>query len=138
MLTSPPYAGTYDYGNIHASRFAWLGVDPRPLYLKQVGARARGLGAEPGAWERSRNAWLAQMARVLLPGGHAVIVVGDGVVGEEAENAQSAIWAAAKTAGLEPVAFASQARPSHDKRIRDIFGERPRSEHVLVLQKPKS
>ena len=135
VLTSPPYAGTYDYGNIHSSRFAWLGIDPRPLFLKQVGARARGLGAEPGAWEKSRNAWLGQIGRVLAPGGHAVIVVGDGVVGDVPENAQSAIWGAAPAAGLEPLAFASQIRPSHDKRIRDIFEDKPRSEHVLVLRK---
>ncbi|MDX2020819.1 MAG: DNA methyltransferase [Deltaproteobacteria bacterium] len=135
VLTSPPYAGVYDYGAIHASRFAWLGLDPRPLYAKQVGVRARGLGAEPGAWEQARKAWLSQIARVLVPGGHAIVVVGDGVVGENAENVQSAIWAVAPEVGLTPLAFASQPRPSHDKRIRDIFGDVPRREHVLVLRK---
>lgn len=135
VLTSPPYAGVYDYGAIHASRFAWLGLDPRPLLAKQVGARSHGLGAAPGPWREGRRAWLSQMATALAPGGAALLIVGDGVVAEQPENAQAAIWAEAPAVGLRPVAWASQDRPSHDKRVRDIFGRSPRREHVLFLER---
>ncbi len=135
VVTSPPYAGVYDYGNMHASRFAWLALDQRPLLLKQIGARTSGMGATPDSWNASRRAWLAQIAQSLSPGGHAVIVAGDGVVGDAPENAQSTIWNDSMTQGLEPVAWASQERPSRDGRVREIFGNRARREHILLLRR---
>ena len=66
-----------------------------------------------------------EIARVLRPGGHALLVVGDGVVDGRAENAPDGIAAAGAAVGLEPVARASQARPLHDRRLAAIFGAQP-------------
>jgi hypothetical protein len=78
------------------------------------------------------------MGRILKPGGAAVLVVGDGVVGDRPEDAPAAIAALADAAGLEPVARASQARATLDRRLREIFGAQPRREHLLLLRKRAS
>jgi hypothetical protein len=78
---------------------------------------------------------LAEIARVLRPGGRALLVVGDGVLDGRAENAPDGIAAAGSDVGLAPVARASQARPVHDRRLAEIFAGRPRREHLLLLQK---
>ena len=79
--------------------------------------------ARPGASEQAR--FMAEIARVLRPGGRALLVVGDGVVDGRAENAPDGIAAAGAPVGLEPVARASQARPMHDRRLAEIFAGGP-------------
>ncbi|MES1157523.1 MAG: DNA methyltransferase [Haliangium ochraceum] len=138
VLSSPPYAGTYDYAAQHDVRFAWLELPRRSFERAQLGARtaASGFGADPAAWRASQTRWLGEMGRVLGPGGHALLVVGDGVVGDRAEEASAAIAAASDRAGLIPVARASQVRATHDRRLREIFAGQPRREHLLLLRKP--
>jgi hypothetical protein len=72
---------------------------------------------------------------VLRPGGHALLVVGDGVLEGQPEDAPDGVARAATPHGLEPVARASQDRPVHDARLREIFVDRPRREHLLLLRR---
>jgi hypothetical protein len=137
ILSSPPYPGTYDYAAQHDVRFAWLELPRRSFERTQVGARVEsgGFGADPRAWREAQAHWVAEMGRILAPGGAAVLVVGDGVVGDRPEDAPAAIAALADGAGLEPVARASQTRATLDRRLREIFGAQPRREHLLLLRK---
>ena len=138
VVTSPPYAGTYDYATQHDVRFAWLELPRRKFESTQMGARLgemQGFGAEPKAWHESQTRWINEVARVLAPGGHAMLVVGDGVVGDEAEDGPTALAAIAEPAGLIPLARASQNRPMLDRRLRAIFGGDNRREHLLLLRK---
>jgi len=136
VLTSPPYAGTYDYAAQHDVRFAWLDLPRRGFNQRQIGGRAGGIGADPEAWSEARRAWLSEMRRVLVPGGHALLVVGDGVVGARPEHGAEAVEQVAEMVGLEPVARASQDRPIMDRRISALFGQRVRQEHAVLLRKP--
>jgi SAM-dependent methyltransferase len=88
----------------------------------------------PG-WRAEQARFMAEVARVLRPGGRALLVVGDGVVDGRAENAPDGIAAAGAAVGLDAVARASQARPLHDRRLAQIFATHPRREHLLLLQK---
>jgi len=135
VLSSPPYAGTYDYAAQHDTRFAWLELPRRTFEASQIGARSAsgGFGADPRAWRQAESRYLAEMARVLKPGGHALLIVGDGVVGDQPEHAPSAIAEAAEPLGLVPVARASQVRATLDRRLREIFNQTPRQEHLLLL-----
>jgi hypothetical protein len=135
VVSSPPYAGTYDYEALHDVRFTWLGLHRKQVRGAQLGARGRGLGVEGAGWRASQRAWIGEMARVVRPGGHVLLVVGDGVVDGAPEDAPDGVAHAATAAGLEPVARASQARPVHDRRLQEIFAERPRREHLLLLRK---
>lgn len=144
IVSSPPYAGTYDYAAQHDVRFTWMELPRRTFERVQVGARSDGnggefaprLGADPATWYEAQERWLAEMTRVLTPGGRAMLVVGDGVVGHDAEDASDSIADTAHRVGLLPVARASQERATHDRRLREIFAGRPRREHLLLLRKP--
>ncbi|HVR61785.1 MAG TPA: DNA methyltransferase [Polyangia bacterium] len=138
VVSSPPYAGTYDYAAQHDVRFTWLDLPRKGFRQRQLGARATRLGAEPEAWRAGQRRWIGEVARVLAPGGHALLVVGDGVVGDEPEDAPDAVASAAAPMGLEPLARASQVRPVIDNRLQALFAGRPRREHLLLLRKRES
>jgi SAM-dependent methyltransferase len=134
VVSSPPYAGTYDYAAIHDARFLWLGLSEKKFRRAQLGARAEQVGDVAGAaWRAQQAEFMAEIARVLRPGGRALLV--DGIVDGRAENAPDGIAAAGAPVGLAPVARASQARPLHDRRLAEIFGAQPRREHLLLLEK---
>jgi SAM-dependent methyltransferase len=137
VLSSPPYAGVYDYAQHHAVRFRWLGLPMDQFRRRQLGERSpgEGLGVPPSGWLEGRRRWLVEMGRVLRPEGVAVLVVGDGVVGNRAEDAAGAIARDSRAAGLKLVARASQERPTRDKRLIEIFGDQARREHILLLRR---
>ena len=138
VLSSPPYAGVYDYAQHHAVRFRWLGLPMDQFRRRQLGERPTGgdsLGVPPTGWLEGRRRWLVEMGRVLRPEGVAVLVVGDGVVGNRAEDAAGAVYRDARAAGLKMIARASQERPTRDKRLLEIFGDQPRREHILLLRR---
>jgi methylase of polypeptide subunit release factors len=136
IVSSPPYAGTYDYAEHHDVRFLWLGLSRESFDRVQVGARTDDMGSPLKRWQKDRRRWLGEMGRVVKPGAVVMLEIGDGVVGNQPEDAAEAIRFDAPKAGLELVAGSFQARPPRDRRLRDIFGDRPRREHILVLRKP--
>jgi SAM-dependent methyltransferase len=136
VLSSPPYAATYDYAELHEPRFVWLGLSAKQFQQRQLGARSTGVGAvTASSWRAEQARWLKEMARVLRPGGHALLMVGDGVVSGRAEYAPDGVAAAGAAVGLEAVARASQARHVQDRRLAAIFAEAPRREHLLLLRR---
>ena len=76
-VTSPPYAGTYDYADQHRMRMVFLGMDPGDFARGEIGARARFTGSggqREQAMDDTRaalGAALGQIARALVPGGRA-------------------------------------------------------------------
>jgi SAM-dependent methyltransferase len=135
ILSSPPYAGVYDYAEYHVVRFLWLGLPMDDFRQRQLGDRNVGSGSAAIEWQTGRRKWLVEMARVLRPGAAVVLVVGDGVVGDQPEDAAIAVTRDAAGAGLTFVASASQERPTRDNRLRAIFGDKPRREHILLLRR---
>jgi methylase of polypeptide subunit release factors len=137
VVSSPPYAGTYDYAEHHDVRFLWLGLPREELDRNQVGTRSDGAGTAQKRWRRDRRRWLGEIGRVVKPGAAVVLVIGDGVVGGKPEDAAESIAADAPTAGLDPVAGAAQSRPPRDRRLSEIFAGVPRREHILLLRKAR-
>ena len=135
VLSSPPYAGTYDYAEHHDVRFLWLGLPREDLDRRQVGARGEFLGSPEKRWQKDRRRWLGEIGRVVRPGGSVVLVIGDGVVGNQPEDAALAMRSEAPSAGLVVVATASQSRPPRDRRLSAIFTGHPRREHMIMLRR---
>lgn len=138
VLTSPPYAGTYDYVEHHALRLRWLGLDEQKLRADELGARRSYARLAPEEAERralaEHEALVAALVRVLAPGGRAVVQLADGTSGRVALRADDLFLAAAEESGrLALDARVSQARPHFHDASRGAFEELPRREHVFVL-----
>lgn len=142
IVTSPPYAGTYDYAEHQRLRFDFLGLRHREFDEGEIGAR-RGFdapGAAPRAavtkWRADLAATLDAIAAALAPGGRAALVIGDSLA------AGRAIWADDDVRGalddrLAMVAWAWQERPALGAIERRAFEERGKREHILLLERAR-
>ena len=130
VLTSPPYPSTYDYLPMQHLRHVWLGE--RPDQSREIGSRRlwrKGARDARDAWQRDTEQWSEAAAHALVPGGHLVLVIGDGLVPSGAIDSARPSAEAAERAGLELLASASLERPDHGGRTH-------RREHVLAFRKP--
>lgn len=144
VITSPPYAATYDYLEHHALRLRWLGLDPRGLERGEMGARRQYRGAAPAdarrAWGEELSGVLDAIARVTRPGSPVVLLIADSAVGAGALakplRADDMVARAADHQGdFEPIARASQPRPHFHPATAGAFARGPRREHALLLRR---
>lgn len=135
VITSPPYANTYDYVAHHARRYAWLGLDPGALREREIGAARWFDVPEAGALRFGRElaSMCAALARVLRPGGIAWLVIADGAAGQRPLFADEALVAAVRATPLTIAARASQVRPTFDPVSARAFARRPKREHLIAL-----
>lgn len=136
IVTSPPYAGVYDYQAHHELRLRWLGLK-NSFDEQEIGAR-RHLSQLPP--EKARQAWtrdlirvLTQMRRVLKPRGLAALIIADSALGPDAVFADDLVASLAPQVSLRLLAQASQTRPNFHGPSGRAFQTRPRREHVLVV-----
>lgn len=135
VITSPPYANTYDYLHHHTRRYGWLGLDAGLLERGELGASRWFTDPEAGArrFGDELSRWLRAMARVLRPGGLCVVVMADGAAGDRALRAELLLAELGAAEGLALKARASQARRAYDAVSARAFAAAPRREHALAL-----
>lgn len=137
VVTSPPYAGTYDYADQHQLRLDFFGMPGASFRSGELGARRRFHGDRDralAAWQRDLGAALGQMARALRAGGRACVLLGDSLAGGGAVYADDSL-AAALPEDLSVVAWASQERQPFGAAERRAFEKQPKREHVFLLER---
>jgi DNA modification methylase len=138
-VSSPPYAGVYDYIVHHRDRLRWLGLPEDRFAEHEIGARrhARGasFGQALGRFERELGASLSELGRTLAPRGVAVLIIADSVLGGRAVYAEELVARLCERAGLAVGATASQKRPHVHAPTQDAFSTRPRREHAILLRR---
>lgn len=136
VLTSPPYAGTYDYVEHHRDRLRWLDL-PVEKMNAEIGARRNLERLDYAkAVERFGNEMsevLQALRRVLRDPGFAVIVIADSVVARQPVWADELVRSSALASGLCWLATGSQPRPHFHGGSRKAFASAPRREHTIVL-----
>lgn len=124
VLTSPPYAGTYDYARHQARRYPLLGGGGDFAREHEIGARR-----EAGrGYREDMEAAFRQMARALVPGGRILLLLGDGTIEGRPLAADRLAADLAAKVGARVLASASQTR-------RDWSGGPPRREHLILARK---
>ncbi len=131
ILTSPPYPSVYDYLAVQDLRAAWMDVELAER--REIGPRRafQELGSREAwrQWQADTHTWTRAVSSRLRPGGHLVVVIGDGLVEEGTVPTWETTRAAAEAAGLRFRASASLARPDPVRRAT-------RWEHALAFTRP--
>ncbi len=129
VLTSPPYPSTYDYVPLQQLRAVWLGFPPDEP--NEIGSRRQfrdGVRWALRRWLDDTAAWTERAAAALRPGGHLVVVIGDGLTGAGAIDTRKPTEEAAAAAGMALRARASVQRADHARRTT-------RWEHAFIFQR---
>ena len=137
IVTSPPYAGVYDYLEHHALRLRWLRLSTAAFEKGEIGAARRHRGIAPreglALWEGELGASLSAMERVLGREGRVALLLADSASKGMALRADEIVARTAPRARLQVLARASQERPHFHGATASAFRDRPRREHVLLL-----
>lgn len=131
VLTSPPYPSTYDYLPLQHLRHVWL-PDRLPDFEVEIGPRRDWRDGGKGAvkrWREDTRQWMAAAHRVLEPGGHLVIVIGDGLTPRGPVDTAKATEEVARSLGFEMAGRASVERPDHARKTI-------RWEHAFAFRRP--
>ncbi len=129
-VTSPPYPSTYDYLPLQHLRRVWLGLTDG---AGEIGARRDWRDGERTArrqWLIDTRDWTTRVAEKLRPGGHLVVVIGDGLTPSGTVDTSEPTEEAARFAGLQAVARASVQRADHARQSQ-------RWEHAFAFVKPE-
>jgi 16S rRNA G966 N2-methylase RsmD len=139
VLSSPPYAATYDYLEHHDVRLRWLRLRVERFAELELGARRAYARLGP---DRARQRWddelgrtMSAIARALTREGTAVLVLADSAVRGAALRADEVVNALAEPAGLSVVAMTSQPRPHFHTATQSAFSRSPRREHLIALRR---
>lgn len=134
ILTSPPYAGTFDYHTHQARRLTWLEESDDFAERHEIGAR-RHQDTLREQWAADERQVLRELHRVLRPGGRLLMVAGDGLLEDEPWWVDRETCRAAEEVGFKVLALASQERAHVNPYVARRFGGRPRREHLISLRK---
>jgi SAM-dependent methyltransferase len=137
IVTSPPYAGTYDYAEHQRLRFDFLALRHRDFDDREIGSR-RSFEKNPDdaslRWRDALADSIGAIGRALVPGCAAALVIGDSVARNRAIYALDDLRGVL-TDDLVMEAWASQHRPMLGGSERRAFGDRPKAEHVVLLRR---
>jgi site-specific DNA-methyltransferase (cytosine-N4-specific) len=129
IVSHPPYIGSIPYAEYGALSLKWLGVDPKKLDQGLTGGNRQSFDVV----ERFRDGYrsmLTESMRILRPGRHIFLMVGDPVVRGKMIDLSMITVELAEKAGLVLVARAERA--GINRRANKMGAE-----HLLFFKKPR-
>jgi site-specific DNA-methyltransferase (cytosine-N4-specific) len=137
VITSPPYANTYDYYLYHKSRMNWLQFDVKEVQKTEIGSRDKHSSKKLPIdnFISSLKCCFKEVSRVLKPGKHAVIVIGDSVIRGEFFNAKEFTTSIFNDLKMDLVDFSSQNLKENTRMFNPTFTNSLKNEHVLIFKK---
>ena len=139
IVTSPPYANTYDYYLYHKFRMFWLGYSLKRAQDNEIGSRNRHSSKKEGieTFEENLLQCLKEMARVLKPKKFAVIVIGDSVIRGQLIKMNSIMEDLSKKAGFEVIRIISYNLSKNSRMFNPKFTNQKKLEHIIFLRNEK-
>jgi len=137
IITSPPYANTYDYYLYHKFRKLWLDLDVKFAQYNEIGSRREfsSLKKNPQKWTEDLILCFIEMHKVLKNNGLAFIVIGDSVINKKLIKIDEKIKEFSKEINFKVCDIISSDLSSHSRIFNPIFAQKGKKEHLIVLQK---
>jgi len=137
IVTSPPYANTYDYYLYHKFRKRWLGLDVQFAQYNEIGSRRQfsSLKESPKKWLSDLQQCFSEMSRVLKPDRFAFIVIGDSVINKTLVRMDEEIKELSPSVRFSVRHILSTELANHSKIFNPAFAQKGKKEHLIILQK---
>lgn len=137
IITSPPYANTYDYYLYHKFRKRWLDLDVEFAQFNEIGSRREfsSLKKPSQKWIDDLKACFLEMNRVLTKDGIAFIVIGDSVINKVLIKIDEVISEFSESVGFV-VEKTTSSDLSHKSGVfNPSFAKKGKKEHLIQLRK---
>ena len=140
VVTSPPYANTYDYYLYHKLRMYWLGYDVSIVKKKEIGSRDKHSSQKKDIDDFNDNIKLCfiEAVRVLKPNKYAIIVIGDSVIRKEFFDAKKMMIEMGKEIGLKFIDSTSEKLNKTTRMFNPKFTNSLKSEHIMIFKNVKN
>ena len=136
IMTSPPYANTYDYYLYHKQRMCWLDLEWRHMLNNEIGSRLR-----HSSRRENIDSYLSDMEkcfdnfhRVLKKGKYFVLVIGDSVIRSEKISGFDITKTLAKNTGFKIITQINYDLDKTSKLFVQAFRQKGKKEHIVLLQ----
>src|SRR3989344_2283640 len=139
VVTSPPYANTYDYYLYHKFRMVWLGYNVKEVQDNEIGSRNRHSSKKEDidTFEKDLDYCLREINRVLKPNKYAVIVIGDSVIRGKLINAKVLLEKIANKNNFKLVRTISYNLSKNSRMFNPKFTNKDKEEHIMFFKNLK-
>jgi site-specific DNA-methyltransferase (cytosine-N4-specific) len=139
IVTSPPYPNTYDYYLYHKLRMFWLKMDWERAKFNEIGSRLRHSSQrEPvDNYIKDMTKCFEHFGRILKPGKHFVIVVGDSIIRKEFLKGDEIIAQIAARNGFKIEDEIEYNLGYASKLFNPAFRNKAKQEHVILMKNEK-
>jgi site-specific DNA-methyltransferase (cytosine-N4-specific) len=137
IITSPPYANTYDYYLYHKFRKRWLDLDVQYAQYNEIGSRREYSSLKKPAeqWTVDLKICFSEMHRLIKKDGLAFIVIGDSVIKKELIKIDKVITDFMSEIGFEICNIVSSDLSEHSRIFNPTFAQKNKKEHLIILKK---
>ena len=137
IITSPPYANTYDYYLYHKFRKRWLDLDVQFAQYNEIGSRREYSSLKKPAeqWTIDLKKCFSEMYRLIKKDGMAFIVIGDSVIKKELIKIDEVITNFIPEIGFEICNIISSDLSEHSRIFNPTFAQKNKKEHLIILKK---
>ncbi|MGC6284842.1 MAG: DNA methyltransferase [Polaribacter sp.] len=140
VVTSPPYANTYDYYLYHKLRMYWLEFDVANVKKNEIGSRDKHSSQRKEIDDFNENIkkCFQEAVRVLKPNRHAIVIIGDSVIRKKLYDAKKMMISMGKEIGLEFIDSTSENLKKTTRMFNPNFTNALKFEHVMVFKNVKN
>ena len=137
IITSPPYANTYDYYLYHKFRKRWLDIDVKYAQNNEIGSRREYSSLKKPAeqWTADLKLCFAEMYRLIKKDNLAFIVIGDSVIKKQLIKIDEVIRDFMPEIGFEICNIISSDLSEHSRMFNPTFTQKNKKEHLIILKK---
>lgn len=138
IITSPPYANTYDYYLYHKHRMNWLGYDYKFSQNTEIWSRREysSLKKDKQKWFNDIKDFIEAFYRVLKINKHMCIIIWDSVINKELIDISVIVKDICKNLKLELVLHDYVSLKSNSRKFNHKFrSEKDKNEHILIFKK---
>lgn len=138
IITSPPYANTYDYYLYHKHRMNWLGYNFIESREIEIGSRNEysSKKQKPDKWKQDLESVIKEMYRVLKTDRFCFIIIGDSVINKEFIKINELIREISTNVGFEYLYDESTLLSHNSRKFNKKFGtKQEKYEHFICLYK---
>lgn len=139
IVTSPPYANTYDYYLYHKFRIYWIGHELEHVRDNEIGSRNKHSSKKQdiSSYNDSLSECMTELGRVLKKDKYAVFVIGDCVIRGELFRANELMDEIASKNKFRLVKETSYNLKKNTRMFNPKFTNGDKLEHILIFKNEK-